>query len=83
MNLQTLRGGTMKASSAFYICPLCFYASGIEDGQHEHPLLHVDPGLPGDERRKPLLADNGRILNPAPGWFSVAVRRARIDHQPY
>lgn len=71
--MDHLSGGTMNASAIFYLCPTCFYASEYPDDSHEHTLLHVDPGLPGDERRKPLTDQHGHILSPAPRWFHEAV----------
>jgi hypothetical protein len=56
----------MNNSLVFYLCPTCFYASDTPDDGHEHALLRVDPGLPGDERRKPVTNRNGHILSPAP-----------------
>jgi hypothetical protein len=66
----------MNVSTVFYLCPNCFYASNIPDDGHQHPLLRVDPGLPGDERRKPITDASGRILSPAPRWFHDAVQQA-------
>ncbi|HKY53625.1 MAG TPA: hypothetical protein VJM08_04925 [Anaerolineales bacterium] len=63
----------MNASLVFYLCPTCFYASETLDSSHEHTLLRVDPGLPGDERRKPITDRNGRIISPAPRWFYEAI----------
>jgi hypothetical protein len=63
----------MNASLVFYLCPNCFYASEMPDDGHEHALLRVDPGLPGDERRKPVTDSNGHILSAAPRWFHEAV----------
>jgi hypothetical protein len=68
----------MNTSLSFYLCPTCFYASEIPDDGHEHTLLRVDPGLPGDERRKPVTNRNGHILSPAPRWFYEAILQARI-----
>jgi hypothetical protein len=62
----------------FYLCPTCFYASDIADDGHEHPLLRVDPGLPGDTRRRPLTSRDGLILSPAPRWFYEALLERRI-----
>ena len=67
----------MNASIVFYLCPNCFYASDVPDDGHEHALLRVDPGLPGDERRKPITDQNGQILSPAPRWFHEAIIQAR------
>jgi hypothetical protein len=67
----------MKDSLIFYLCPTCFYASAIPDDGHEHALLRVDPGLPSDERRKPVTDLNGQIRSPAPRWFYEAVLQAR------
>ena len=68
----------MNTSSSFYLCPTCFYASDILDTGHEHTLLRVDPGLPGDERRKPITDPRGRILSPAPRWFHEATFQTRV-----
>lgn len=71
----------MSSSFVFYLCPSCFYASDSTDNDHEHPLLRVDPGLPVDERRKPVTDHQGRILSPAPRWFHEAVLQARVTPQ--
>ena len=55
----------MNTSIDFYLCPNCFYASDFPDDSHEHALLRVRPGLPGDERRKPIIDRSGRILSNA------------------
>jgi hypothetical protein len=68
----------MDTSSIFYLCPTCFYASQTLDEGHEHGLLRVDPGPPGDERRKPVTDPSGHILSPAPRWFYEATLQARI-----
>ena len=74
----TVDGGPMNTSLIFYLCPTCFYASQTPDVGHEHALLRVDPGLPGDERRKPVSDQSGHILSPAPRWFHEAIFQARI-----
>jgi hypothetical protein len=68
----------MNTSSVFYLCPTCFYASETPDHGHEHILLRVDPGSPGDERRKPIIDQQGHILSPAPRWFHEAMIQARV-----
>ena len=68
----------MKTSSVFYLCPTCFYASQTPDDSHEHTLLRVDPGLPGDARRKPVTDRDGLILSAAPFWFHEVLLRSRI-----
>jgi len=67
----------MNTSFVFYLCPTCFYACADEDECHEHTLLRVDPGPPGDESRKPIADHSGKILSPAPLWFHEALLRAR------
>lgn len=69
----------MNTSLVFYLCPTCFYASETPDCGHEHALLCVDPGLPGDERRKPITDQHGHILSPAPRWFHEAIVQARMS----
>lgn len=71
----------MSSSPVFYLCPTCFYASDIPDLAHEHALLRVDPGLPGDDRRKPVTNSHGRILSPAPRWFHEAILQAHATLQ--
>jgi len=68
----------MNTSLVFYLCPNCFYSSETPDDTHEHTLLRVDPGLPGDERRKPVTDQKGHILSPAPRWFYEAILQARV-----
>lgn len=68
----------MNDSIVFYLCPTCFYASDTADDGHEHGLLRVDPGLPGDERRKPVTDQSGHILSPTPRWFHEAFLQARM-----
>ena len=68
----------MNVSVVFYLCPTCFYASESSDTEHEHALLRVDPGLPGDEKRKPVTDRNGRILSAAPRWFYEAMMQSRM-----
>ena len=67
----------MNNSLSFYLCPTCFYASETPDDSHEHALLRVDPGPPGDERRRPITDQNGHIISPAPHWFHEAIIEAR------
>ena len=74
----------MDRSFVFYLCPICFYASHLPDDKHEHTLLRVDPGLPGDARRKPLTDNNGQILSAAPRWFHEALllsKAAALNHR--
>jgi hypothetical protein len=68
----------MNSAFSFYLCPTCFYASEISDESHEHPLLRVDPGQPGDDRRKPVTDRDGLIVCPAPYWFYEAIFQARL-----
>jgi hypothetical protein len=68
----------MNTSLTFYLCPTCFYASEIPDDTHKHALLRVDPGAPGDERRKPVMDRDGLILTPAPYWFYEALLESWI-----
>jgi len=68
----------MIVSLAFYLCPTCFYACETPDKDHEHALLRVDPGLPGDEKRKPVTDSKGRILSAAPQWFHEAMIQTRM-----
>ena len=68
----------MNNSLVFYLCPTCFYASEIPDDNHEHVLLRVEPGPPGDEKRRPLTDQNGHILSPAPRWFHEAILQAKV-----
>ena len=68
----------MNTSIILYLCPHCFYASDVPDERHEHPLVRMEPGPPGDERPKPITDRHGQILSPAPRWFHEAVIQARM-----
>jgi hypothetical protein len=68
----------MIAPLNFYLCPTCFFASETPDETHGHTLLHIDPGLSGDEKRKPVTDCNGLILSPAPRWFYEAISEVRM-----
>jgi hypothetical protein len=74
--------GEEMNTSPFYLCPICFYASDIPNNRHEHRLLHIDLGVPGDERRKLLTDRIGRILSPALLWFHDAVAKVRKTVKP-
>ena len=55
----------------FYICPFCFYVNE-DNSSHEHPMLFVNSGQPGDERRKPINDRHGTIVSRAPLWYVEA-----------
>jgi hypothetical protein len=76
--VTTVDGEAMNTTLIFYLCPTCFYASETPDNTHEHVFLRVDPGLPGDERRKPVKDRDGWIISPAPYWFYEALIQKRI-----
>ncbi len=63
----------MNTQRAFYLCPVCFHASDSADMCHGHTMVFVDPGEPGDERRKPVTDAGGRMVSRAPRWFLEAV----------
>lgn len=63
----------MKSATAFYLCRMCFKVSETEVVCHDHPMVLVDPGEEGDERRKPLLDEEGRLKSQAPRWFLEAL----------
>ena len=68
----------MNDSLVFYLCPICFYACKSPDEGHDHALLRIDPGMPGDERRKPITDPSGHILSPAPRWFYEVLQQKRM-----
>lgn len=66
----------MPSEPEFYICTVCFETS--DHAEHRHGLMiPVVAGEPGDELRKPLINQNGRIVNPAPRWFLEALKENR------
>lgn len=66
----------MPREPEFYICPVCFDTS--DHAEHCHVLMiPVKAGEPGDELRKPLIGQDGRIVNPAPIWFLKAQKEIR------
>jgi hypothetical protein len=63
----------MNTSHTFYICPICFTVCDEWRECHDRPMILCDAGEPGDERRKPLRDNTGRLISHAPRWFLEAV----------
>jgi hypothetical protein len=63
----------MSSSQNFYICPICFRVSEIQDATHEHRMVQCQVGRPGDERRKPVSDRFGHMVSRAPRWYLEAV----------
>lgn len=63
----------MNTHYMFYLCPTCFESRETEDTAHMHVMLCCDPGLPADERRRPLIDTVGRLHTRAPRWFLETV----------
>lgn len=64
--------------SIFYICPICFFCSEEIDRSHQHRMLKVNAGKPGDRRRHPLTDSSGHMVSRAPRWFHEAVEQQRL-----
>lgn len=68
----------MKQKPEFFICTVCFKTS--ENTEQCHVLMiPVVAGEPGDELRKPLTNQDGRIVNPAPLWFLKATQELHTE----
>jgi hypothetical protein len=68
----------MSKEPEFFIWTICFDTSTT--AEHCHVLMiPVVPGEPGDELRKPLTNQSGRIVNPAPKWFLKAKQEAHPE----
>lgn len=68
----------MSQEPAFFICTVCFKTS--DNAEQCHVLMiPVVAGEPGDELRKPLINQEGRIVNPAPLWFIKAKQEANPE----
>lgn len=63
----------MSTGHLFYICPVCFNACKDPEECHEHQMMCCDPGMPDDERRKPMMDASGRVQTRAPLWYLRAV----------
>ncbi|HLF25264.1 MAG TPA: hypothetical protein VJG32_02915 [Anaerolineae bacterium] len=63
----------MNSGRLFYLCPVCFRCSEVEDECHAHRMVVCDAGEWGDERRKPIVDEIGRMHTRAPRWFLEAV----------
>jgi hypothetical protein len=68
----------MDNNRVFYLCPLCFRRSEIDGECHEHRMVACDVGDWADERRKPIIDADGRVLSRAPRWFLEAVGRVSV-----
>jgi hypothetical protein len=68
----------MSQQPEFYICTVCFETS--DSPEHCHvPMIPAYVGEPGDEIRKPLINQKGRIVNPAPRWFLEGKEQISTD----
>ncbi len=67
----------MNAERLFYLCPTCFEASEIDSECHRHRMIACDAGDWDDERRKPIIDDDGHLRSRAPRWFLEAVGRVQ------
>jgi hypothetical protein len=67
----------MEQEQVFYICPKCFRVCETEAKCHEHLMVICETGHPGDEIRKPVLDQNGRLVSRAPRWYLEALSRER------
>ena len=63
----------MSTVSLFYLCPVCFNACEDPQECHQHEMLSCDPGMPDNERRRPLMDTSGRLHTRAPRWFLETV----------
>jgi hypothetical protein len=67
----------MTQEQIFYICPICFRVCETEAECHEHRMVICKTGKPGDDIRKPVTDDFGRLASRAPRWYLDALKRAR------
>lgn len=56
-----------------YICPTCFETSARKEKSHLHPMLLCNIGELGDECRKPVKDQYGRLVSRAPRWYLEAL----------
>lgn len=67
----------MDQDEILYICPICFRVCETEDECHEHVMVKCETGQPGDEKRKPLEDQYGKLVSRAPRWYLEALQRER------
>jgi len=67
----------MDQEQVFYICPKCFRVCETESECHEHLMVICETGHPGDEKRKPVIDNHGRLVSRAPLWYLEALSRER------
>lgn len=72
----------MNDHDIFYLCLTCFAVSQTEDECHGQRMIRCDAGRPGDERRKPVLDNRGRMKSRAPRWFLEAVGSLPAEPEP-
>lgn len=69
----------MDQKQVFYLCPICFRVCETEEECHEHQMVFCETGHPGDELRKPMMDNYGKMVSRAPRWYLEALKR---DRQP-
>jgi len=57
---------------SLYVCVYCYQVCDNPISCHSSPMLVCRPGVPGSERRKPLVDRSGNLLSRAPRWFLEA-----------
>ena len=67
----------MDQEQVFYICPKCFRVCETESECHEHLMVICETGHPGDEKRKPVIDSDGRLVSRAQLWYLEALSRER------
>ncbi len=64
----------MPDEKVLYICHTCCRLFEQFPDSHEHgDVIECEIGDLGDERRKPLVDENGHIMTRAPRWYLEAI----------
>jgi hypothetical protein len=72
----------MNPDESMYLCTTCFNASPTRADCHGRPMRRFDTGHPGDELRKPIADQTGRLESRAPRWFWQSMRQLHIPAKP-
>ncbi len=52
-----------------YVCAKCLKVSPVADTCHGELMAECDCGSPGDERSRPIMTAEGRLVTRAPRWW--------------
>jgi len=72
----------LGSGRVIYVCTQCLRISPNEATCHNEAMIECDCGLPGDERSRPVMTAQGKLVTHAPRWWVETCRaRAKMKNK--